>query len=180
MFHEAFHAERWAGAFFAVSGENADAVFLCLKALTPQVKSVRGVFFGHGAAAKLEKVLRDSAGDVGITDQSAEYAIRFLCLMVEKKCIRHIDSLLARIDQMLDERKGILDVSVESAVALNSEIENELTKAIKERTGAADIKMKTSVRPELLAGYLLRIGRYYVDASLKGQVESMTRDLGGR
>jgi len=48
---------------------------------------------------------------------------------------------------------------------------------IKEKTGASDVKMKTSVKPELLAGFLLRIGGFYIDASLKGQVESMKADL---
>jgi F0F1-type ATP synthase delta subunit len=31
--------------------------------------------------------------------------------------------------------------------------------------------------PELLGGYRLRIGGFYIDASLKGQVEKMTSDL---
>jgi F0F1-type ATP synthase delta subunit len=48
---------------------------------------------------------------------------------------------------------------------------------IKEKTGASDVKMKTSVKPELLAGFLIRIGGFYVDASLKGQLEAMRADL---
>ena len=192
MFHETFHADRWAGAFFAVSGENADAVFLRLKALAPGIKSVRGAFFGYGAAAKLEKVLRGSSlqgsplqgsallgseDSGGITDQSVEYAIRFICLMVEKKCIRRIDSLLAKIGEMLDERKGILNVGLESANLADSGLIEEMTRNIREKTGAAEIKIKTCVRPELLAGYVLRIGSFYVDASLKGQLEKLTADL---
>jgi F-type H+-transporting ATPase subunit delta len=179
----AFHADRWAAAFLAVSGENAEGVFLCLKALCAPVKSVHGVFMGHGASAELEKILRESvvgasasaganAAEIG-SSPSVEYAIRFICLLVEKNCFRYIDLFLQRIEQKLDEQKGFLDLSLETASSLDSGFEKELAQMIKEKTGASDVKMKTSVKPELLAGFLLRIGGFYIDASLKGQVESM-------
>jgi ATP synthase F1 delta subunit len=98
-------------------------------------------------------------------------------LLVEKNCFRHIDPLLTRIEQMLDERKGILDLTVESAVPPESGFEEELARMIKEKTKATDVKMKTVVKPELLGGYVLRMGGFYIDASLKGQVEKMTAEL---
>ena len=173
-----FHAYRWAAAFMAVSGENAEGAFQCLKALSVPVKSIHGVFVGHSASAELEKILRESA-NASKTETSTivEYAIRFLCLLVEKRCFKYIDSLLQRIEQKLDEQKGFLDLSLESASPLDSGFEKELAQMIKEKTGASEVKMKTSVKPELLAGFLIRIGGFYVDASLKGQVEAMKADL---
>ena len=182
MFHKAYHADRWTGAFFAISGDNADAVFLCLKALVPPVKSIHGALFGYGASAKLEKVLRESSlqrSVGGSSDPAVEYAIRFICLLVERNCFRYIDSLLKKIEQTLDERKGILDVGVESAAALDSGFEKELTQTIREKTGAAGIKMKTQVKPELLGGYRLRFGGFFIDASLKGQLDNMAAELIG-
>jgi len=170
-----FHATRWAAAFLAVSGENAEGAFLCLKALSVPVKSVHGVFTGHGAAAELEKILRESV-EVSAEKKATpavEYTIRFICLLVEKNCFRYIDVLLQKIEQKLDEQKGFLDLSLEAASPLDSGFEKELEQKIKEKTGASGVKMKTSVKPELLAGFLLRIGGFYVDASLKGQLEAM-------
>ena len=174
-----FHADRWAGAFMAVTGENSDSAFLCLKALSVSVRSLRGVFFGHSASAKLEKILRESAEASGEKEASppVEYAIRFACLLVEKNCFRYINVLLQRIEHKLDENKGILDLTVESASPLESAYEEELAQMIKGKTGATNVKMKTSVKPELLGGYILRIGGFYVDASLKGQLENMKEML---
>jgi hypothetical protein len=74
-----FHATRWAAAFLAVSGKNAEGAFLCLKALSAPVESVHGVFTGHGAAAELEKILRESAEtSKAEASPSVEYAIRFI------------------------------------------------------------------------------------------------------
>jgi len=167
-----FHADRWAAAFLAVAGKEAEDAYLCLKALCAPVKSVHGAFFGHGASAKLEKILRESADTCG-SSPAVEYAIRFLCLLIERNCFRYIDSLLQRIEQKLDEQKGFLAISLEAAAPLDSGFEKELAQAIKEKTGAVGVKMKTSVKPELLAGFLLRVNGFYVDASLKGQLEAM-------
>jgi ATP synthase F1 delta subunit len=177
-----FHAQRWAGAFLAVSGKDADEAFLCLKALAAQIKNARGVLFGRAASVKLEKILREDAAACAASGHEVtpalEYAIRFLCLLVEKNCFRYIGLLLQRIEQNLDDKNGILDITVEAAAPVDSGFEKELEQIIKEKTGAAGVKMKTRVRHELLGGYLLRIGSFYVDASLKGQLESIAAHLG--
>jgi len=172
-----FHAARWAEAFLSVSGKDADDAFLCLKALSVPVKSVHGAFFGHGASAELEKILRESArkatgGEKEIAP-AVEYAIRFISLLVEMNSFRHINLLLQRIEQKLDKQKGFLALSLEAASPLDSGFEKELTQMIKEKTGASGVKMNVSIKPELLAGFLLRVNGFYVDASLKGQLDAM-------
>ena len=171
-----FHVDRWVGAFMAVSGKDADSAYECLKAIAQPVKSVHGVFFGHNAAAELETMLRESAGATE-PPPAVEYAIRFICLLVEKDCFRYVDVLLSGIEQRLDEQKGIIALSLEAASAVDSGFEQELARMIREKTGAAGVKMKTSVRPELLGGYRLRIGGFFIDASLKGQLAEMRADL---
>ncbi len=172
-----FHAERWAGAFLSVSGANADEAFVCFKALTANVKTLRGLLFGHSAAAKLEKILRECSKVAGTATPATEYAIRLLCLLVEKNCFRYVDILLHKIEQDLDARNGILDVTLETAAAVDSGFEKELELLIKDKTGASGVKMKICIRPELLGGYLLRIGSLFIDASLKGQLENMAAQL---
>ncbi|MDR0585219.1 MAG: F0F1 ATP synthase subunit delta [Treponema sp.] len=182
-----FHGERWASAFINTLGENADAGLACLRAMVPPVKAVPGALFGRGAGLRLERLLRDAAGlrartDGGSgaadrADKPIEYAIRFISLLVEKDCFRHIDPLLRKIEKKLDDAKGILDVSAESASSMDSGFEENLRRMIKERTGAAGIKMRTKVVPELLGGYRLRIGGFSIDASLKGQLKKMADEL---
>ena len=173
-----FHGDHWAEAFVTVLGENAARGLECLRAMVPPVKAIPGELFGHAAARRLEKLLRESLAASGVSGGAeAEYAIRFISLLVEKNKFRYADSLLRRIEQKIDHQNGILDVFAESAAAMDSAFEEELRRKIMEQTGAAGIKMKTSVNPALLGGYRLRIGGFHVDASLKGQLEQMTTDL---
>jgi F-type H+-transporting ATPase subunit delta len=173
-----FHGDRWAEAFVTVLGENAGAGLECLRAMIPPVKAIPGELFGHTDACRLEKLLRESFAASGLPDDGAvEYAIRFISLLVEKNNFRHVDSVVRRIEQKIDNQNGILDVFAESAAPLDSALAEDLRRNILEQTGAAGIKMKTSVNPALLGGYRLRIGGFHVDASLKGQLDQMTADL---
>lgn len=173
-----FRARRWADAFLAVCGEDAEEAFLYFKALAAPVKSARGVLFGGGAAEKLEMILRESFSAFSANAGSpAEYAIRFICLLAEKKRVKHIDKLSLLIERKLDERKGLIVFSVETAVPVNSEFTEEIAGMIKEKTGAVSVKLAARVRPELLGGYLLRSDMFYIDASLKGQIDKMMTEL---
>jgi ATP synthase F1 delta subunit len=180
-----FHAEPWAAAFIKVYGKNASEGLACLKALAAPLKPVSTRLFGLQAAKRLEKMLRENAGESGdgvgdvSANNAAEYAIRFICLMVEKNVFRRIDTVIERIEKRLDEQNGVLELTAESAAPVDNAFEEELKKMIAGRTGAAGIKMKMRVVPELLAGFRLRCGSFFVDASLKGQLERMTADLAG-
>jgi hypothetical protein len=201
-----FHGKRWAGAFITTLGDKAGEGFICLKALVKPLKSVSGVLSGYSAARRLEAILRDSCTAVkgaafsinttafngntnafnaatsggGATksgDAALEYVIRFITLAVEKNQFRNIDLILRKIEESLDAKNGILGVSVESASPMDDVFEKELRRRIIAQTGAADLKMKTLLSPDLLGGYRLRIGGYFIDASLKGQMERMKADL---
>jgi F0F1-type ATP synthase delta subunit len=171
-----FSLNCWVAAFLSVSGEDADTAFLYLKTVVPQVKSIHGMFFWYSdASEKLEKLLREST-ESETQISGVEYAIRFICLLTEKKYFRHIDSLLERIEQSLDKQKGIFNVVLETAFP-QDDYYNELAQMLKEKTGAVEIKMKTYVKPELLGGYIMRTGSSYIGASFKGQIEKMKNDL---
>ena len=168
------HANRWAAVFITVLGDNAAEGLLCLKAMVQPIKTVSGALFGYSAARRLEKLLRESAGTQDIT---VEYAIRYITLLVAKNQFKHIDIILQKIEERIDERAGTLAVTIESASPLDNAFEKELKRRILERTGAADIKMKTRLVPALLGGYRLRAGGLYVDASVKGQMDKMRAGL---
>ena len=173
-----FHANRWAAAFVGAAGDKAEEGFGCLRAMVPAVNAVPGALFGHSAARRLEKILREGVSAASITaNAGAEWAIRFITMLVEKNSFGNIDTVLQRIEKILDEQKGILNVTAESAFPPDEALKEEFRRQIAGRTGAAEIKMNWRLVPELLGGYRLRIGAFYVDASLKGQVEKLSADL---
>ncbi len=172
-----FHVDRWARAFLAANSGAGTAVqdtFVCLKTLSAPIKSAHIIFYGHSDAERIEELLRESIGN---PSGAQEYAIRFICLLIEKQCFTHIDLLLEKIEKMLDEQNNILDIIFETAVPADGGFEKDLIQMIKEKTGAAGVKIKTKVNPGLLGGCLIRTDGFYVDASLKGQLENLKTNL---
>lgn len=170
------HANRWAAVFIAVLGKNAAEGLACLKAVVQPVKTISGALFGYSTALRLEKLLRESAAQDG-ANVTVEYVIRFITLLVAQHQFKHINIILQKIEERIDERAGTLEVTLESASPLDGDFEKELMRRIVEKTGAANIKMKTRLVPALLGGYRLRAGGLYVDASVKGQMDKMRADL---
>ena len=175
-----FHVNRWSGVFMTALGENAGEGLACLKALVTPLKAASVVLTGYSAARQLEQMLRESAAACGgdaFNGDAVEYAIRFITLVVEKKRFSNIDLIMRHIEQCLDARAGVLAVIVESAVPVDDDFAEEFRRQIMERLGAAKITMQVRLAPELLGGYRLRVGGFYVDASLRGQMEEMKSDL---
>jgi F0F1-type ATP synthase delta subunit len=168
-----FHRYRWAAVFVNILGGNAEEGLDLLRALVKPVKTIPGALFGCAAARRLEKILLESSGGFSGDAQIYARVIRYIVLLVRKNCFVRIDLIMQKIEELVDEQKGILAVTVESAVPMNSDSEQELRQKIMERTGAKAVKMKPRVVPDLLGGYRLLIGGFYVDASLKGQIERM-------
>jgi ATP synthase F1 delta subunit len=173
------HADRWAAAFIGVLDSKAEEGLVFLKETSALLKPFSGFLFGRSSAAFIEKNLCELFSVQSDTTSEKEkiYPIRFICLLIEKKLFRNIDSIIEKIDALLDDKNGVLHVAVETASSEDAQFGNELEKMISASTGAAKIKLCMNVVPELLAGYRLRMGGQYIDASLKGQLEQMTDEL---
>jgi F-type H+-transporting ATPase subunit delta len=176
-----FHAERWACAFIGALDTKAEVGLVCLKKLVGLLKPVKGVLFGRSIAESIEESL--SKEFVVQKDHSNSallehvYSIRFVSLLIEKNLFRNIDLIIKKIEKMLDEKNGVLEVLIETSSTEDKTFEDELSKMIMINTGASKIKMSTKLVPELIAGYRLRMGGLSIDASLKNQLEQMTANL---
>ena len=183
-----FYASRWAAAFLAStekpgSGTTAEETLACLKAFVQPLKQVQGIFLGGDAPVKLEAALRECAGKLeqaaAMQAVAIEYAIRFICLLAEKHSFKYIDSVIFKIDSIINTRNGVLDFTVESAVPLENDFLRELSLEIKNKTGAKDVNLGICINPQILGGYILRAKGYYIDASLKGQADKMMKGIVG-
>jgi len=168
-----FHRIRWARIFAAALGENAEAGLALLKALVPPIKTIPDTLHGHTAAHRLEKMLRESFADGNISGIVSEQVIRFISLLVEKNHFKDIDSIIHKTEELIDRRNGILTVTAETALPMDSAFEEEFKQGIAQAMGVTKIRMNKRHIPALLGGYRLQFSGFFVDASLKGQMEKM-------
>ena len=173
-----FRGTHWAQVFTNVLSGHADEGLACLKAMAAPLKTIPGTLSGHAVSRRLESLLREVSGKAGsAVEAPLEYAIRFIVLLVEKNHFRDIDLIIQHIEERIDMDKGILRVNIESAFVMDSAFTEALQRRIIEKSGAAQVTMQTVIMPELLGGLRLRIGSFYIDASLKGQMKTMQAEL---
>lgn len=67
---------------------------------------------------------------------------------------------------LYQEQKGMKNVVVITAVALTQEIEDKVRAKAKELTGSDQIVLNNEVNPDILGGFILRIGDVQYDASI--------------
>jgi F-type H+-transporting ATPase subunit delta len=174
-----FQGDRWADAFVTVCAAHADEGLAVLKAFAPVLSRLPGRVDGSGDALALERMLRAAleAAGAGSDDRGAEYAVRFVALLVRRGWFGQLDEAVSAVEQRVDARNGVLAVDLESASPLDGDMQEQLAAALIRRYGAREIRLTVRVVPELLGGYRLRCGSDLVDSSVRGQLQRMARDL---
>lgn len=102
----------------------------------------------------------------------------FLLLLVSKKRERLLMDILEACRMILDERDGIINAEVTSAVALSSVQEDLLKTKLESYTGK-HIRMQTRISPDMIGGFAVRVGDLVFDSSLAVQLQQMRHALIG-
>jgi hypothetical protein len=198
-----FTAERWAAAFINALEDGAaengagggseggleaakdhgpgDRGLAVLKALAGPVKLIPGEKGGSAAAGQLDRMIQrafaQAFAQCGPAGKERETARRFLVLIIKKDAFQYIDLIIREIEKLLDKKKRVLRVTVESALPVDDGFWEKLREPLMRKTGAGDIRFIIRTVPELLSGYRLLAGGESFDASLRGQLQKMAEDL---
>lgn len=179
-----FRPDRWALAFIASCGEDAENGCAALKTLLACLRGLPAPVTGDYSARQLEGMMRRAAGSTGTSPPSRglEMAVRFILLLVKKGRFRQAGRVAAEVERLLGRKKGVLTVAVEAAAPPDPAFEADLKAAVSKKTitrspPVSGIVVETRIRPELLGGYRIIIGGEVWDASLRGQIHSMAQAL---
>jgi F-type H+-transporting ATPase subunit delta len=158
---------------FAAAAEGLEA----LRALVPVIRRIKGAVAGSVSARRLAGMIRAASIQTG-TDTGVMAAVTgLLVLLIKRNCFDRIDRVNGAIEKLLDQKRGILTVTAESALPLDGETREALKKRLAARTGAGEVRLLTRIVPELIGGCRLRVGSDVIDASLRFQLQKMAGDL---
>lgn len=109
-------------------------------------------------------------------DRLGPVLYRFLTLLFIRGRSEYIAEIAAAFHELSNESNGRLEVALESARDLTQDQVDSITSTVGAKLGKR-VTAVVRVRPELLAGYKLRIGNRVIDATLKGMLTDFTRKL---
>ena len=102
--------------------------------------------------------------------------LNFLHLLIEKHRMPVIFRIRDAFEQLWEEENRMLPVEITSAIELDADTTEGLSREISERTGRK-VKLATRVDPDILGGLVVRVGNSILDASIRNRLERLRRHV---
>jgi F-type H+-transporting ATPase subunit delta len=113
-----------------------------------------------------------------ILTDADELVRNFLLLVVEKGRTEELGEIVKEFDALVAREEGILDVELTTAVELSDDEATKILAQIEQVSGRR-LRATREVSPALIGGFVLRAGSYRADASVRGRLEGLRRQLTG-
>ena len=107
-----------------------------------------------------------------------ELVRNFLLLVAEKGRAAELDEIMREFEALVAAEEGVLDVELTTAVELSEEDASKLLARIEQVSGRR-LRATREVDPALIGGFVLRAGSHRADASVRGRLEGLRRELKG-
>ena len=170
-------ASRYAKAFFDFAQEQGkvENVFTDVAFVDKTFDDNRELRFTiHSPVVRVDKKLAIiNALFEGKVD---EITLRYLQLILKKGRELHIDTICSEFVKLYKKYNNIVTLYITSADELTKECEEEIVAKIKSYINA-NIDVKKDVKPDLIGGYRLYFDDYYIDASVKGSLDKLRKEL---
>ncbi|MEX2212086.1 MAG: ATP synthase F1 subunit delta [Gaiellaceae bacterium] len=105
-----------------------------------------------------------------------ELVRNFLLLLVEKGRIAGLRETAREFDSLVAAEQQRLEVELTTAVELSDAESREIVAQIEQAAGRK-VEASRGVDPDLIGGLVLQIGSLRVDASVRGRLDQLRRDL---
>jgi F-type H+-transporting ATPase subunit delta len=111
-----------------------------------------------------------------LTDGADELVQNFLLLVAAKGRAAQLAEIARELDALVAQEERRLEVALTTAVELDDDEARELVAQI-ERASGRTVEATRSVDPSLIGGVILQAGSLRVDASVRGRLERLRREL---
>lgn len=125
----------------------------------------------HVTPAELAQLVSDIGGS-----QLNAHGHNFVSTLAENRRLAYLPEISALFDLLKDEVEGVVDVTVTSATALDSQQQKTLADALARKL-KRQVRLHCETDPTLIGGAVLRAGDLVIDGSMRTRLERMTLDL---
>lgn len=97
----------------------------------------------------------------------------FIDIVARKNRESIIDEIAAEYIRLHDEKKGIERATVVTTTPLTDELRTKFKAMVAKRTGSQLVDLTEKVNPNIIGGYVLKLGDQQIDASVKSQLNAL-------
>lgn len=159
-------AIRYAKAMLQQAGENntREVVFGDMRSVYNTIKHSRDLQLALQSPVIKEEDKRKVLLEVFKNQDSLTHSL--INVLVDNKRASLLTEVSKTYIELYQEQEGVKNVTVITAVPLTEEMDVKVRAKVKELTGSDSIVLKNEVNPEILGGFVLRVGDVQYDASI--------------
>lgn len=109
-------------------------------------------------------------------DRASGLFIKFVLLLIDKKRVGSYENIEKTFEAIYEQRRGIVKVTVVTAIPLDAEMERKAKATIERRTGQT-AKIIKRVDPGVIGGAIMIAGGQIIDGSIRNRLGEMRREL---
>jgi F-type H+-transporting ATPase subunit delta len=113
-----------------------------------------------------------------LSEGASELVRNFLRVVAEKGRAGELAAMSRELDAIVDRAEGRIGVELTTAYELSDEEAAAIVRQIESASGR-HVDATRAVDPELIGGVILQVGSLRVDASVRGRIDGLRRELAG-
>jgi F-type H+-transporting ATPase subunit delta len=112
----------------------------------------------------------------GLLSDADKLLRNFLLVLVDKSRSGQLEEIAREFERLVAEHEGIVHAELTTAVELSDEEAGELLEQIEKASGRK-VEATRKVDPNLIGGIVLQVGSHRLDASVRGRLNRLRREL---
>jgi len=100
----------------------------------------------------------------------------FLLVLADKGRAGQLEEIAAEFERLVAEAEGVVHAQLTTAVELSDDEAGKLLQQIEQASGRK-VEATRTVDPELIGGIVLQVGSHRLDASVRGRLDRLRRQL---
>ncbi|MDL1913329.1 MAG: ATP synthase F1 subunit delta [Bergeyella sp.] len=170
-------AQRYAGGLFNLAKElnNVDIVFKEMESI------VRLFYDSKEFRCFIESPLIDKKKKISVAEAIfsgfSKTSLDFVRLIISNGRGSALGNMAKAYVHNVNKRKGIQTVVLTSAVALDRKVSEDIIRSSQLLNKEASFRLETVINPDILGGYILRVGDQQIDTSVRSQLDKIKKDF---
>ncbi|MEN9447752.1 MAG: hypothetical protein RJA25_1042 [Bacteroidota bacterium] len=170
--------KRYAKALFdeAVQSGSLDNVYVDLNLLNNALnssKELKSMFKSPVIPIQKKQTITTQifSGKIGSITE------KFLQLLLAHNRETYISDIIKAFFHLYNEEKGISEVTVTTAVDLDTNSEEKISRFIKEKSGYPNVKINKKTDPSIMGGFIVDFGGKLYDNSVKYKLNRIKKEI---
>lgn len=115
-----------------------------------------------------------------IFSSASETTLGLIDILIDKKRSNILGEVAESYLQLYNESQGLVVADVTTAVELDEALEAKVLKKVKEITGSDKAQIQNIIDPDIIGGFVLRVGDTQYDASISNQLNKVKKEFSKR